>query len=69
VLPVQFPWCAQHGRTLKLKMPLMVWNNRLSVGVKVIDDEHKRLLSLANDLYDAIVDQRKEQLATLLKNY
>jgi len=47
----------------------MVWNNRLSVGVKVIDDEHKRLLSLANDLYDAIVDQRKEQLATLLKNY
>ena len=50
-------------------MPLMVWNNRSNVGVKVIDDDHKRLLSLANDLYDAIVDQRgKEQLATLLKN-
>lgn len=49
-------------------MPLMVWSDRLSVGVKLIDDDHKRLLSLANDLHDAIVDRRgKEQLGNTLE--
>ncbi|MTJ80999.1 MAG: bacteriohemerythrin [Telmatospirillum sp.] len=35
-------------------MPLMTWNNAMSVGVAVIDEDHKKLVSLVNELYDAI---------------
>jgi hemerythrin-like metal-binding protein len=45
----------------------MVWNDRLSVGVAVIDEDHKKLLGLTNELYDAIVDRRgKEVLGRIL---
>jgi hemerythrin-like metal-binding protein len=48
-------------------MPLMAWNDKLSVGVKVLDDDHKKLLAIANELYDAIVDQRgKDVLGGIL---
>jgi len=36
-------------------MPFMVWNDRLSVGVEAVDDDHKVILSLINELYDAIL--------------
>jgi len=35
-------------------MPLMTWTERLSVGVKVLDEDHKRLVALVNELYDAM---------------
>jgi len=35
-------------------MPLMVWNDKLSVGVAVIDEEHEKLISMINELHDAI---------------
>jgi hemerythrin len=35
-------------------MPLMMWNDRLSVGVKVLDDDHKKLVGMINQLFDAI---------------
>ncbi len=35
-------------------MPLMVWNNNLSVGVAVIDEDHKKLVAMVNELYEAI---------------
>jgi len=35
-------------------MPLMTWNDKLSVGVKVLDDDHKKLVGMVNQLYDAI---------------
>lgn len=31
----------------------MVWKEELSVGVKLIDDEHKSLIQAVNDLFDA----------------
>lgn len=34
-------------------MPLMQWSDRLSVGVKQFDDEHKQLVGMLNELYDA----------------
>jgi hemerythrin len=34
-------------------MPLMDWNDRFSVGVTAIDDDHKKLIALANELFDA----------------
>jgi hemerythrin len=35
-------------------MNFIVWNDRLSVGVAAIDREHKELISILNDLYQAI---------------
>lgn len=35
-------------------MPLMQWSPRMSVGVGQCDDEHKVLVSLVNELFDAI---------------
>ena len=35
-------------------MPLMEWSDKLSVGVSQFDDEHKRLVKMVNDLFDAM---------------
>lgn len=35
-------------------MSLIAWNDRLLVGVPIIDSDHKRLISLLNDLFNAI---------------
>jgi hemerythrin len=35
-------------------MPLMTWTDKLSVGVAVIDDDHKKLVGMVNELYDAM---------------
>ena len=35
-------------------MPLMTWTDKLSVGVGVLDDDHKRLVGMVNELYDAM---------------
>ncbi len=36
-------------------MPLLQWNEKLSVGVASIDADHQRLISMINDLYDGVV--------------
>src|ERR1035437_1544712 len=38
-----------------LYMPLITWNDNLSVGVKALDDDHKRLVGMINELHDAIM--------------
>lgn len=35
-------------------MKKIIWNNGMNLGVKAIDDDHKRLLDTINELYDAI---------------
>lgn len=35
-------------------MPLMTWTPKLSVGVDVLDEDHKRLVALVNELFDAM---------------
>jgi hemerythrin len=48
-------------------MPLMEWNDRMSVGVEIFDNEHKKLVGLLNTLFDAIqVGKGKEALAKIL---
>ena len=48
-------------------MPLMTWNDTFSVGVPSIDREHKRLIELVNELYDAVsANQAKEKLGHVL---
>jgi hemerythrin len=36
-------------------MPIVSWNSRFSVGVYLFDSEHKQLLELVNDFYDAVL--------------
>lgn len=48
-------------------MALMEWNDKLSVGVDVIDADHKRLVELVNELHDAVKAARgKEALGKVL---
>jgi len=35
-------------------MPLMTWNEKLSVKVASLDDDHKKLVAMLNQLFDAI---------------
>ena len=35
-------------------MPLMNWSDKLSVGIAAIDDEHKKLVAMLNELFDGI---------------
>src|SRR5271168_3559635 len=35
-------------------MTLMTWTPKLSVGVGVLDEDHKRLVAMINELYDSM---------------
>lgn len=67
---VQFQCDGSSGaeRVERYVMPLMIWNDKLSVGVEVLDDDHKKLISLINELYDgALAGNGKEILANILE--
>jgi hemerythrin len=36
-------------------MPLFVWTNQLSVGVKLLDNDHKKLMLLINQLHEGLI--------------
>ena len=37
-----------------MNAPFFTWTNKMSVGVSVLDEDHKRLVRLLNDLHDGI---------------
>lgn len=48
-------------------MPLMTWTEKMSVGVKQLDDDHKKLVGMVNQLYDGIsTGKGKEALGPVL---
>jgi hemerythrin len=48
-------------------MPLLDWNDRMSVGVSVIDAEHKTLVTMLNALHDGMqAGKAKETLGKVL---
>lgn len=48
-------------------MPMLKWNDKLSVGIASIDEEHKKLVKMLNDLYDGIMSGHgKETLGNVL---
>lgn len=48
-------------------MPLMEWSEKLSVGVSQFDEEHKKLVGMVNELFDAVQAGRgKEKLGPIL---
>ncbi len=49
-------------------MPIMTWNNQLSVDIGEIDDQHKILIELINRLNDAMkVGKGKEVIGGIIK--
>jgi hemerythrin len=48
-------------------MALMEWTDKLSVGVVALDDDHKKLIGMVNELYDAMLaGHGKEKLGRVL---
>jgi hemerythrin len=45
------------------KSELVKWSSTFSVGVKLIDDQHKGLLNLVNDLFNHVVGDDTEERA------
>lgn len=43
-------------------MPLIEWDDRMSVGIAVIDADHRKLFSLVNFLYDSLQAGRGERV-------
>lgn len=49
-------------------MSLIMWNDSFSVGIKELDDHHKKLVALINELHDAMrVGKSKEVLSPILQ--
>jgi len=49
-------------------MALIQWTSELEIGYKIIDDQHKKLVDLLNDLHGAMIQGKsKEILASILK--
>jgi hemerythrin-like metal-binding protein len=45
-------------RKEKLSMPIMTWTEEMSVGVKTLDEDHKLLIGMLNELNDGIESGR-----------
>lgn len=43
-------------------MPLMTWKDDYSVKVKLIDQQHKKLIDLLNKMYDGLREQRGKEV-------
>lgn len=42
-------------------MASMIWNESLSVGVKALDDDHKKLVEMINEMLDGILNNRRQE--------
>jgi hemerythrin len=48
-------------------MAFMTWTSNLGVGVSELDDDHKKLIEIINELHDGIsAGHKKEQLTSVL---
>lgn len=39
-------------------MPLILWSSIFSIGVEQIDEQHRRMIAIANTLYEALTEHR-----------
>jgi hemerythrin len=47
-------------------MPFIVWTNEMSLDVKMLDNDHKRLAILINDLHDGLMAGRDSKALELI---
>ena len=50
-----------------IKSELITWSSTFSVGIKIIDDQHKGLLNLVNDLFNHVTGNEAEEQAYFAK--
>ncbi len=49
-------------------MPMITWSDEYSVEIQEIDEQHKRLIQIINELYDAVATKKKrEQLSAIIR--
>jgi len=48
---------------MKTNPNLVTWSTTYSVGIKLIDDQHKELLNLVNDMYNHVNDDEEAERA------
>lgn len=46
-------------------MPMLEWNNKLSINVIEVDEQHRKLVDMVNELYDSMISENSHE--TLLK--
>lgn len=46
--------------------PFAAWTNRMSVEVKLLDNDHKKLLILLSDLHDSALNRYAKQILTMI---
>lgn len=49
-------------------MPIVFWNEKLSVKIASIDEEHKKLIEMINDFYENIVNRSNQENISILIN-
>ena len=54
-------------------MPLVLWNDRFATGIPIVDEQHRTLIGIINDLNDGLgngqsMEQFVRTLGTLLEN-
>jgi len=47
----------------KIKSELVSWSAAFSVGIKLIDDQHKELLNLVNDMFNHVIGDEQAERA------
>lgn len=52
---------------MKTYSKLVTWSSTYSVGVKIIDEQHKGLLNLVNDMYNHVADDEAAERAYFQK--
>ena len=45
----------------KEKPELIIWSDRLSCGIKLIDDQHKGLVALVNEMFNHVTGNEKQE--------
>ncbi len=48
----------QNSRKRNVKMSLLKWSNFFSTGIEEIDNQHKKLLELLNELHDGVLNNK-----------
>jgi hemerythrin len=49
-------------------MALMTWTDSMSVGVKVLDEDHKKLVGMVNELHDGILGGHRQEALGIVFN-
>lgn len=56
-----------------MKKTFIYWSENYSVGIKEIDEQHKKLVEMINDLYDAFMNkehkEKVEEIVTRMAEY